>query len=102
MSNGTKRDRGKGDGGTWSYLSAIPPGQRGWTPTVDQKRREDEILAKERALASGKLLVDGYPIKMLTPEEAQQRFGESENDLIISVMLRETSNIGGRSPKRQS
>lgn len=43
-------------------------------------------LAMERDIASGKVLVDGVRIKMLTPEEARARFGESETDLVITTV----------------
>lgn len=39
-----------------------------------------------RDLASGKVLVDGSRIHVMTPEEARQVFGESENDLIVSLV----------------
>ncbi len=45
---------------------------------------EAEILAKERDLASGKLLVDGEPVHMMSEAEAAQVFGESDNALTIS------------------
>lgn len=49
---------------------------------------EEANRAYLRDLASGKVLVDGERIKVLTPEEARQRFGGPTNDLIVSPVPR--------------
>jgi hypothetical protein len=53
--------------------------------TRKAKKSEEAILAKELALASGTLLVDGEPIHMMTEAEAAHVFGETESHVIIST-----------------
>lgn len=70
--------------------------QRRSPPKVLRRRdlaREAAILAVERDLASGKVLVDGEPVHMMTDEEARAVFGETDNDLVIYPVPR----LGGRS-----
>lgn len=65
-------------------------------PKVLRRRdpaREAAILAVESDLASGKLLVHGEPVHMMTDEEARAVFGATDNDLVIFPVPRH----GGRS-----
>lgn len=74
----------------WKQCLKRPP----VLPSPDPER-EAAILAMERDIASGKVLVDGERIHMMTAEEARAVFGDTDNHLIISLV---PPRRGGRRP----